>query len=82
MTVTVAITGASAGIGRAAARLLAQRGDRVGLIARGKAGLEGAARDVQRAGGQALAVPADVADFAQADAATQQIEDAFGPIDI
>jgi NAD(P)-dependent dehydrogenase (short-subunit alcohol dehydrogenase family) len=82
VTATVAITGASAGIGRAAARLFAQRGDRVGLIARGTAGLEGAARDVQRAGGRALAVPADVADFAQVDAAAQQIEDAFGPIDV
>ena len=45
MTQTVAITGASAGIGRAAARLFAQRGDRVALIARGHAGLEGAVRD-------------------------------------
>jgi NAD(P)-dependent dehydrogenase (short-subunit alcohol dehydrogenase family) len=79
---TVVITGASAGIGRAAARLFAARGDRVGLIARGKAGLDGAARDVQQAGGTALAVPADVADYAQVEAAAQQIEDALGPIDV
>jgi NAD(P)-dependent dehydrogenase (short-subunit alcohol dehydrogenase family) len=79
---TVAITGASAGIGRAAARLFAERGDRIGLIARGRAGLEGAVRDVEQAGGRALAVPADVADFAQVDAAAQQIEDTFGPIDV
>jgi len=82
VTATVVITGASAGIGRAAARLFGQRGDRVGLIARGQAGLEGAARDVQRAGGSALAVPADVADFASLDAAAQQIEDTLGPIDV
>jgi NAD(P)-dependent dehydrogenase (short-subunit alcohol dehydrogenase family) len=82
VTQTVVITGASAGIGRAAARLFAQRGDRVGLIARGYAGLEGAAREVEQAGGTALAVPADVADFAQVDAAAQQIEDALGPIDV
>ena len=82
MTQTVAITGASAGIGRAAARLFAQRGDRVALIARGQAGLEGAVRDVERDGGVALAVPADVADFAQVDAAATQIEDTFGPIDV
>ena len=50
MTQNVAITGASAGIGRAAARLFGQRGDRVALIARGRAGLEGAIRDVERAG--------------------------------
>jgi NAD(P)-dependent dehydrogenase (short-subunit alcohol dehydrogenase family) len=82
VTATVAITGASAGIGRATARLFAERGARVGLIARGHGGLAGAARDVERAGGTALAVPADVADYAQVDAAAQQIEDTLGPIDV
>jgi NAD(P)-dependent dehydrogenase (short-subunit alcohol dehydrogenase family) len=82
VTQTVAITGASAGIGRAAARLFGQRGDRVALIARGRAGLEGAVRDVERAGGTALAVPADVADFSLVDRAATEIEDAFGPIDV
>jgi len=82
MTQTVAITGASAGIGRAAARQFAQRGDRVALIARGRAGLEGAVRDVERAGGTALAISADVADFAQVDDAAKKIEAAFGPIDV
>jgi NAD(P)-dependent dehydrogenase (short-subunit alcohol dehydrogenase family) len=79
---TIAITGASAGIGRAAARMFGQRGDRVGLIARGEAGLDAAVRDVQRAGGTALAAPTDVADFAQVDAAAGRIEDALGPIDV
>jgi NAD(P)-dependent dehydrogenase (short-subunit alcohol dehydrogenase family) len=82
VTQTVAITGASAGIGRAAARQFARRGDRVALIARGHAGLEGAARDVQRAGGTPLAISADVADFAQVEAAAQQTEDTLGPIDV
>jgi len=82
VTQTVAITGASAGIGRAAARLFGQRGDRVALIARGRVGLEGAVRDVERAGGTALAVPADVADFAQVDRAAKEIEATFGPIDV
>jgi NAD(P)-dependent dehydrogenase (short-subunit alcohol dehydrogenase family) len=82
VTQTVVITGASAGIGRAAARLFGQRGDRVALIARGRAGLEGAVRDVERAGGTALAVPADVADFTLVDRAATEIEDAFGPIDV
>ena len=82
MTQTVVITGASAGIGRAAARLFGQRGDRVALIARGRAGLEGAVRDVEQAGGTALAVPADVADFALLDRAARETEDTFGPIDV
>src|SRR5438105_785477 len=46
------------------------------------AGLDGDAGDVRRAGGTALAVPADVADYAQVDAAAQQIEDTLGPIDV
>jgi len=61
MTQTVVITGASAGIARATARLYGARGASVGLTARGQAGLDGAAKDVTEAGGQALAVSADVA---------------------
>ncbi len=82
MTQTVVITGASAGIARATARLYGARGDRVGLIARGQAGLDGAAADVEEAGGTAFAVTADVADFDQVDKAASRIEDALGPIDV
>ena len=82
MTQTVVITGASAGIGRSVAQLYGRRGDRVGLLARGKAGLDGAVDDVVLAGGQALAVPTDMADFAQVEAAARHIEDALGPIDV
>jgi NAD(P)-dependent dehydrogenase (short-subunit alcohol dehydrogenase family) len=82
MTQTVVITGASAGIGRATARLYGQRGANVGLIARGQAGLDGAVRDVQDAGGKALAVPADVSDYPQVRDAARQVEESFGPIDV
>ncbi len=58
MTQTVVITGASAGIGRATAKEFGQRGANVALLARGAAGLHGAARDVEAAGGKALAVRA------------------------
>jgi NAD(P)-dependent dehydrogenase (short-subunit alcohol dehydrogenase family) len=82
MTQTVVITGASAGIARATARLYGARGANVGLIARGQAGLDGAAQDVLEAGGQALAVPTDVADHAQVEKAATEIEAQFGPIDV
>jgi NAD(P)-dependent dehydrogenase (short-subunit alcohol dehydrogenase family) len=82
MTQTVVITGASAGIGRATARLFGERGANVGLIARGQAGLDGAVRDVEEAGGKALAIPADVSDHAQVEDAARQTEEFFGPIDV
>jgi NAD(P)-dependent dehydrogenase (short-subunit alcohol dehydrogenase family) len=82
MTQTVVITGASAGIGRATAQLFAKRGDNLGLLARGRAGLDGAVKDVDHAGGKALAVPTDVADHGQVESAARRVEDAFGPIDV
>ncbi|MGE5523820.1 MAG: SDR family oxidoreductase [Rhodospirillaceae bacterium] len=81
-TKVVAITGASAGIGRAAAIAFAQRGWRVALIARGVAGLDGTRRDVVRAGGQALVLPTDVADHQQVEAAAEHIEQEWGRIDV
>ena len=50
----VVITGASAGVGRACVREFARRGAHVALIARGRDGLEGARREVERMGGRAL----------------------------
>src|SRR5688500_2068037 len=77
----VVITGASAGIGRATARRFARDGARIGLLARGKEGLEGARRDVETLGGEALPIPTDVAYPEQIEAATSEIEERFGPID-
>ncbi|MFN2442114.1 MAG: SDR family oxidoreductase [Thermoanaerobaculia bacterium] len=78
----VVITGASAGVGRAVARAFAARGAKIGLLARGTDGLEGAKSDVEYLGGEAIAIPTDVADAVQVERAAAQIEDAFGPIDI
>ncbi|MFD7165892.1 SDR family oxidoreductase [Streptomyces violascens] len=82
MPETVVITGASAGIGRATARLFARRGANIALLARGEAGLRTAAREVEELGGHALVIPVDVADHDQVDKAADTAEAAFGPIDI
>lgn len=76
------ITGASAGVGRAVAHAYAARGARIGLLARGRAGLAGAMNDVERLGGRAVALQADVADADQVERAAYELESAFGPIDV
>jgi NAD(P)-dependent dehydrogenase (short-subunit alcohol dehydrogenase family) len=78
----VVITGASGGVGRAAARKFAEEGAKVALIARGRKGLEATAREVEARGGQALVLPLDVADYDQVEAAASSVEEAFGPIDV
>jgi NAD(P)-dependent dehydrogenase (short-subunit alcohol dehydrogenase family) len=82
MRQNVVITGASAGIARATAQQFGARGANVGLLARGQAGLDGAVADVEAAGGKGLAIPTDVADYDQVEAAAKRVEDAFGPIDV
>src|SRR5437763_7427802 len=76
----VVVTGASAGVGRAIARAFAGRGAHLGLMARGREGLEGARRDVEELGGKALVLPTDVADAGQVEAAAARVEESFGPI--
>lgn len=78
----VVVTGASAGIGRATALAFARRGWRVALLARGAAGLEGARRDVEAAGGSALAIPADVADAAAVFTAADRVIDEWDTVDV
>lgn len=79
---TVVVTGASAGIGRAAAAAFGHRGDRVALLARGEGGLRAAGEQVTRAGGESLTCPVDVADFDAVDNTANAVEEKFGPIDI
>jgi NAD(P)-dependent dehydrogenase (short-subunit alcohol dehydrogenase family) len=60
----------------------AERGFDVALLARGAAGLAGAAADVEAAGGRALIIPTDVAHFDEVDAAAARVEEEWGPIDV
>jgi NADP-dependent 3-hydroxy acid dehydrogenase YdfG len=78
----VVVTGASAGVGRAAARAFARDGADLGLLARGKDGLEAARREVEELGGRAVAIATDVADAGAVEAAAERIEEELGPIDV
>ncbi len=78
----IVITGASAGLGRAIAREFGKLGAKVGLLARGRDGLEAAKREIEESGGRAVALPTDVADAKQVEAAAEAVEREFGPIDI
>ncbi|MFF7987332.1 SDR family oxidoreductase [Streptomyces sp. NPDC007901] len=82
MPETVVVTGAGAGIGRAIARLYGERGANVVLIARGRAGLEAAAKEVESLGGRPLVQVADTADARQVERAAEAAEESFGPIDV
>lgn len=82
MSEVVIITGASAGVGRATARRFARNRARIGLIARGLDGLEAAKREVEELGGEAIALPCDVADADSVEQAAAMVEHHFGPIDI
>ena len=76
------VTGASAGVGRATARALAGAGFDVALLARGQAGLDATAREVEKQGRRALPIVTDVARWEDVDAAADRIEREFGPIDV
>lgn len=76
------VTGASAGVGRAVARALGGRGDRVALLARGRAGLDAAAEEITAQGSEALVLPADVSDADQVFAAADAVVKRWGRIDL
>jgi NAD(P)-dependent dehydrogenase (short-subunit alcohol dehydrogenase family) len=78
----VVVTGGTAGVGRAAVREFAQKGYDVAVLARGRAGLDGAVADVPEAGGRGLAIVTDVADHEAVESAAEQIERELGEIDV
>ena len=78
----VVVTGASAGLGRATARVFARRRARIGLISRNRERLEEAKREVESLGGRGLVLPTDVADADGVEAAAEAVENQFGPLDV
>jgi NAD(P)-dependent dehydrogenase (short-subunit alcohol dehydrogenase family) len=77
----VVLTGASSGIGRETAVELGRRGASVVLAARSEEGLRDVAREVTAAGGRALPVPTDVADWPQVERLASAAVGQFGRID-
>ena len=76
------VTGASQGIGRATALALAQAGARVAVAARNAGKLAEVVAEIAAAGGEAIAVPMDVADAEQVKAGFRQTTAKFGKLDI
>jgi NAD(P)-dependent dehydrogenase (short-subunit alcohol dehydrogenase family) len=76
--VIVVITGASAGAGRATARAFAQRGAKLGLLARAGEGLDRTREEA----GASIAIPTDVANAEEVERAAAVVEDELGPIDV
>ena len=79
---TVIVTGASSGIGAAAARLFAAEGAAVALAARSADQLNNLAAEIERGGGRALVVPTDVAHPQAASRLLASVAERFGGIDV
>ncbi len=76
------VTGAGRGLGRATALALARAGARVVVIARSEEQLAETVRGVTEAGGEALAVVADVSDAAAVERMAREVERTLGPVDL
>ncbi len=78
----IVVTGAAAGVGRAVVREFASPGRAIALLARDTDGLWNACREVQQRGAKGLAIPVDLADPGQVEAAAERTERELGPINI
>jgi NAD(P)-dependent dehydrogenase (short-subunit alcohol dehydrogenase family) len=78
----VVVTGGSAGVGRSIVQEFAQHGYDVAVLARGQAGIDGAVKEVENAGGRGLGIETDVAELEQVRNAADRVERELGPIDV
>jgi 3-oxoacyl-[acyl-carrier protein] reductase len=76
------VTGSSRGIGAAIARLFASRGASVVVHGRDETALSAVQGEIERAGGRAMCVTADVTSFAELEAMREKVERELGPIEI
>ena len=76
------ITGAGEGIGRAAARLLAREGARIGALGRTREDLDALGNEIEAAGGEAVALCADISKPQEVQGAVRKLVDAYGRIDV
>ena len=76
------ITGAGSGIGRAAAKLLAREGARIGSLSRDEGELRQLAEEIEREGGEAMSLVADISQPDDMQQAVQRVVDRWGRLDI
>src|ERR1700722_14658825 len=76
------VTGSSRGIGAAIAKLFAEQGARVVLHGRDEKALSSVQADIERDGGRAISLCADVIKLSEIDSMRLQVEERLGPVDI
>ena len=81
-TKTALVTGAAAGIGKACAIRLAKEGMNVGVLDLDLAGCEAVVKEIEAAGGKAVALQASIADRGQVTKAVEQLRSTFGPVTV
>lgn len=79
---TAVIAGVGPGLGESLARRFAGEGCAVGLFARSEEYVDGLATTIREEGGEAVAVPTDIADEAAVDAGFERVRAAYGPVDV
>lgn len=79
---TALVTGAGSGIGKATALLLAREGANVAVLSRTAEEIDAVAAEIEKAGGKAISIPADVSDDADMKSVVAKVVERFGALDI